>query len=316
MSEQKKIILDVDTGIDDALAIAFTVNSPICELLAVTTLAGNSSVVHTTRNTLDVLHLLGADNIPVHRGASRPLVRTHVDAAYWHDENGLGGAQLPPSPATVGADRGPAAIIRLAKQHPGAIILVCVGPLTNLAIALNVEPELLDLLAGLVIMGGAFFEQGNITELAEFNIFCDPEAADQVFATGHAMTVVGLDVTRRTILHRNSYLATKQRPGDHAPSARLTLEVARALFTQKEKSEMALHDPLAIGAALDPSLLTYQEASVEVGTGEIDRGQTRITGPGKIRVATGVDADRFTKLFHDRLGLDWSTEGVEIKLGE
>ena len=316
MSTPTKIILDVDTGIDDALAIGFTVRSPMCDLIAVTTLAGNSSVEHTTRNTLDVLHLMGRSDIPVHRGASHPLSRTHVDAAYWHDENGLGGAKLPPSPAVIGADRGPAAIIRLAKEFPGEITLVCVGPLTNLAIALNVEPTLLELLAGLVIMGGVFFEHGNITDLAEFNIYCDPEAAAQVFANDYPMVVVGLDVTRRTILHRTSYLATQSRSGEHEPGARLALEVARALFTQKGKDEMALHDPLAIGAALDPSLLTYQEASVEVGLGEVDRGQTRITGPGKIKVANGVNAEEFTRLFHDRMGLNWQRGGMELTLGE
>ena len=135
------VILDVDTGTDDALALAYAVASPRIDLVAVTTVAGNVDVEKTTANTLAVLDWLGAGDVPVHRGASRPLVRPHRDAIYFHDEGGLGGAQLPPSTRSIGADRGPAALIRLARQRPGELTLVTLGPLTNLAIALNVEPD-------------------------------------------------------------------------------------------------------------------------------------------------------------------------------
>src|SRR5215211_5664258 len=156
VTERVPVILDVDTGTDDALALAYAVMSPRIDLIAATTVAGNVDIEKTTANTLTVLDWLGAADIPVHRGASRPLVRPHRDASYFHDEGGLGGARLPASTRMVGADRGPAALIRLASQRPGELTLVALGPLTNLAIALNVEPELPQLLKSVVVMGGAY----------------------------------------------------------------------------------------------------------------------------------------------------------------
>jgi inosine-uridine nucleoside N-ribohydrolase len=155
VSEPVPLILDVDTGTDDALALAYAVESPAIDLVAVTTVAGNVGVDRTTANTLAVLDWLGATAVPVHRGASRPLCRPHRDAMYFHDEGGLGGARLPAAIREIGHDRGPAATIRLARQRPGELTLVTLGPLTNLAIALNVEPGLPDLFKAVVVMGGA-----------------------------------------------------------------------------------------------------------------------------------------------------------------
>ena len=206
MTEQVPVILDVYTGTDDALALGYAVASPRIELVAVTTVAGNVGVEKTTANTLAVLDWLGAGDVPVHRGASRPLVRPHRDAVYFHDEGGLGGAQLPPSIRSVGADRGPAALIRLARLRPREVTLVTLGPLTNLAIALNVEPNLPELLKSVVVMGGAYSVPGNTTPAAEFNILVDPEAAEQVFTARFPnLTTVGLDVTERVALTRDDW---------------------------------------------------------------------------------------------------------------
>src|SRR5215204_5409651 len=195
MTDRVPIILDVDTGTDDALALAYAVASPKIDLIAATTVAGNVDIEKTTANTLSVLDWLGAADVPVHRGAGRPLVRPHRDASHFHGESGLGGAQLSTSTRSIGADRGPAALIRLARQWPGALTLVALGPLTNLAIALNVEPELTQLLKWVGIMGGAYTVPGNTTPAAEFNILVDPEAADQVFTAPFPnLTAVGLDV--------------------------------------------------------------------------------------------------------------------------
>lgn len=203
MTERERVVLDVDTGTDDALALAFVTRDPRVDLLAVTTVAGNIGVEQATANTLDVLDWLGAKGVPVHRGASRPLVRPHQDAAYFHDEGGLGGARLPRSTRETGPDRGPAAMIRLARQFPGEITLICLGPLTNLAIALNVEPTLADRLKAVVLMGGAYTVPGNTTPAAEFNILVDPEAAQQVFAAPFKQLIsVGLDVTQKVSLTR------------------------------------------------------------------------------------------------------------------
>src|SRR5215218_755265 len=232
MTDRVPIILDVDTGTDDALALAYAVASPGIDLLAATTVAGHVDLGKTTANTLSVLDWLGARDGPVHRGASRPLVRPHRDAIYLHDEGGLGGAQLPPSTRSIGADRGPAALIRLAKQRPRELTLVTLGPLTNLAIALNVEPGLPELLKSVVVMGGAFTVPGNTTPAAEFNILVDPEAADQVFGAAFPdFTAVGLDVTQQVALSRVDWDAANA-ASSLPRSARLLREIGISAFAK------------------------------------------------------------------------------------
>lgn len=303
MSAPVPMILDVDTGIDDALALAFAVRSRLVDLVAVTTLAGNVGVERTTANTLATLDLLGATDVPVHRGASRPLVRPHVDAAYFHDHTGLGDAELPPSSRGVGADRGPAAIVRLASARPGALTLVCLGPLTNLAIALNVAPELPVLLRSVVVMGGAFRVEGNITPKAEFNVYADPEAAAQVFsAEWPNLTVVGLDVTHHTLLRRSSWEAAGRAAGTD-PAARLVAEVCRQSFKTRHLASIYLHDPLAVAVAAMPDLVRVERRGVRVATEGEDRGATRESDRGSHRVAFEVDVDPFMAVFGNALAL-------------
>jgi inosine-uridine nucleoside N-ribohydrolase len=297
------VILDVDTGLDDAMALALALLSPMVELVAVTTVAGNVDVVQTTRNSLTVLDWFGATGVPVHRGASRPLVNPLRTAADYHGDDGLGDANLPPSARTTGPDRGPAAMIRLATARPGELTLVCVGPLTNLAIALNVEPGLPNLLAGLVIMGGAFWVPGNRTPTAEFNVYVDPEAAAQVFATAKRfkqVTAIGLDVSMQTVLTRADWDATAELEG---PAARLIRRIGRRSFVDRGQGAFELHDPLTLAVALDPSLVGVEGASVEVVLDGEERGRTRPAGPGLIRVARTVDAARFLRWFRTTLGL-------------
>ena len=303
MSERVPLVLDVDTGTDDALALAYAVASPGIELVAVTTVAGNVDVEKTTANTLSVLDWLGAEDIPVHRGASRPLVRPHRDASYFHDEGGLGGARLPASTRMVGADRGPAALIRLARQRPGELTLVALGPLTNVAIALNVEPTLPELLKSLVIMGGAYTVPGNTTPAAEFNILEDPEAADQVFnAPFPNMTAVGLDVTHQVALTRDDWDAVN---GASAlpRTASLLGEVGRSAFSRLGRDQFSLHDPLSVAVAKDPTVIAVREVAIAVDTVEPELGRTRIAGPGKVRVAASVDAERALQDFRRTVGL-------------
>lgn len=303
MSEPVPLILDVDTGIDDALALAYALRAPAVELVAITTLAGNVGVERTTGNTLSVLDWLGAPDVPVHRGASRPLVRVHRDAAYFHDSDGLGGAGLPPSERALGADRGPAAIVRLANARPGELTLVCLGPLTNLAIALNVEPRLPELLRGVVVMGGAYGVPGNITPRAEFNVFADPEAAAQVVAAPFPrLTLVGLDVTQQTGITRPAWDAiVADEAGDAA--TRLLVRVARRPFEERMVERLHLHDPLAVAVALDPSLVETERCAVSVGVDGEERGMTRVTGPGGAAVARTVAVDAFLDRFFAALAL-------------
>jgi purine nucleosidase len=303
MSERVPLVLDVDTGTDDALALAYAVASPGIELVAVTTVAGNVDVEKTTANTLSVLDWLGAEDIPVHRGASRPLVRSHRDASYFHDEGGLGGAQLPASTRMVGADRGPAALIRLARQRPGELTLVALGPLTNVAIALNVEPTLPELLKSLVIMGGAYTVPGNTTPAAEFNILVDPEAADQVFnAPFPNMTAVGLDVTHQVTLTRDDWDAANA-ASSLPRTASLLGEVGRSAFSRLGRDVFSLHDPLSVAVAKDPTLIAVREVAIAVDTVEPELGRTRIVGPGTVRVAASVDAERALQDFRRTVGL-------------
>jgi inosine-uridine nucleoside N-ribohydrolase len=292
VTERLPILLDVDTGTDDALALAYAVRSPKIELVAVTTVAGNVDIERTTGNTLAVLDWLGAEDIPVHQGASRPLVRPHRDAIYFHDEAGLGGARLPASRRSVGADKGPAAIIRLTRQRPGELTLVTLGPLTNLAIALNVEPRLPDLLKSVVVMGGAFTVSGNTTPAAEFNILVDPEAAEQVFAAPFRdLRVVGLDVTEQVALTREDWDAVNA-DSPLPRSASLLREVGEFAFSRLAKDRFSLHDPLSVEVAVDPTLIETEGARIAVDAVEPERGRTRIVGPGSVQVALSVDAVR------------------------
>jgi purine nucleosidase len=310
MTDRVPIILDVDTGTDDALALAYAVASPKIDLIAATTVAGNVDIEKTTANTLTVLDWLGAGDVPVHRGASRPLVRPHRDAIYFHDEGGLGGAQLPPSPRSIGPDRGPAALIRFARQRPGELTLVTLGPLTNLAIALNVEPGLPDLLKSVVVMGGAFTVPGNTTPAAEFNILVDPEAAEQVFAALFPnITVVGLDVTDRVALIADDWDAVNAAES-LLPSASLLREVGRFAFSRLGRDKFPLHDPLAVAVAIDPTLIDCQNVAIAIDAFEPERGRTRIAGPGSVRVSTAVDAERALEEFRRTVGLPTAGRGL------
>jgi inosine-uridine nucleoside N-ribohydrolase len=303
MAGPTPIILDVDTGTDDALALAYAVASPEVELVAVTTVAGNVDVERATANSQAVLEWLGAGHVPVHRGASRPLVRPHRDASIYHGESGLGSARLPRSEREIGPDRGPAAIIRLARERPGELTLVAVGPLTNLAIALNVEPRLPELLPSVIVMGGAFHVPGNVTPAAEFNIYVDPEAAGQVFAAPFSRLVaVGLDVTERVTLTRDDWNTANQRT-DLPPSGALLREVGRFAFFDLGHDEFALHDPLATAVAVAPELIQFERATVIVDTAGEEEGRTRVVGPGNVQVAVDVDPAAALQRFRRTVGL-------------
>ncbi|MBA2453405.1 MAG: nucleoside hydrolase [Chloroflexia bacterium] len=180
-SRSTPLILDVDTGVDDAVAIALAVSRG-AHLIGVSTVAGNVPVDVATRNTLDVLALLGRSDTPVHRGASRPLVASYQDAAHVHGGNGLGSVQLERSDADEHPLPGPAFLLQSAARYPGDLTIVTLGPLTNLAIALNVRPSIADQVKRVVVMGGAWSVPGNVTPYAEYNVYVDPDAAQQVFS--------------------------------------------------------------------------------------------------------------------------------------
>jgi inosine-uridine nucleoside N-ribohydrolase len=303
MTERIPIILDVDTGIDDAAAIALALHSPDAEVLAVSTLAGNTTIENATRNTLDVLDLLGAVEVPVYPGASRPLVRDLFTAVYAHGNNGVGGAELERSLRTAEVRRGPASMVAHAQERPGEITLVCLGPLTNLAIALNVEPNLPRLFKRVVIMGGAFWIPGNIKphRHAEFNIYVDPEAAQQIFAAGFPeLYAVGLDVTHEAPVSTEFWDLVLS---SDSPPAAIIQALYRSRIENPESGTAYIHDAMAVAAALDPSFIQWERHDIEVPLDEVHRGQTRIVPGDSVSVSKSVDALTFMERFYQRLGI-------------
>jgi purine nucleosidase len=323
--EPVPLILDVDTGVDDAMAILYALASPEVTLIAATTVMGNVGVERTTENTLAVLELCGYFDVEVAKGAGRPLVRDHLPFPVVHGERGLGRAELPP------ASRGPSdrdaarLLVEVAHERPGAVLLVATGPLTNVSLALEQEPALPELLRGFAIMGGAFAHQGNVTPAAEANIWVDPEAARAVFdgfagtPEEHLPICVGLDVTERVKLGRDGVDAMCA-PSRDSPLARFLQESVPFYIEFYERfgatEGASMHDPLALAIAIDPSLARLQTTRVEVETdGTWTRGATVTDLRGirrspwptgwmpqdNARVALDVDAPAFITRFTERL---------------
>jgi inosine-uridine nucleoside N-ribohydrolase len=310
------MILDVDTGIDDALGLLLACAAPAARLLGVSTVAGNVDLTRATRNTRAVLALAGRADVPVWPGCRRPIMREAEDASAIHGGSGLGHAILPEPPPAAHASNAIDMIVATAKAHAGELVLVATGPLTNVAVALMREPELPRLLKRLVLMGGAYKEGGNTTPAAEFNIWHDPEAARIVFQSfggdGAApLVAVGLDVTRRTLLLPDhlSELARRCAGAPHAaPLLRFLEDATRHYFEFIEKRDgrryFVMHDPLAVAAALDPSLIDTVPVAVDVETtGALANGMTLADWRGVWRrqpnaeVAVAVRAERAIETF-------------------
>jgi inosine-uridine nucleoside N-ribohydrolase len=316
MPAQTLLILDVDTGIDDALGLLYACAAPQARILGVSTVAGNVDLTRATRNTRAVLTLAGRADIPVWPGCARPIMREPEDASAVHGGSGLGHAVLPEPPVTENFGNAIDEIVAAAKAHAGEIVLVATSPLTNIAVALMREPELPKLLKRLVLMGGAFKEGGNTTPAAEFNIWHDPEAARIVFQSfggeGAApLVAVGLDVTRQTQLLPDHLtdLARRCEGAAHAPALLRFLEDStRHYFEFIEKRDgrryFVMHDPLAIAAAIDPDLIETAAVAVDVETaGTLTQGMTVADWRGVWRrkpnaqVAVGVRAEQMIEDF-------------------
>lgn len=304
------IMLDVDTGIDDALAIALAVESGV-RLIGVSTVAGNAPVDPATENTLRVLAQVGAESVPVHRGASRPLAAQYRNAAYLHGEDGLAGVSLDASGATESSVNAVSAILDNADRCDGELVLVALGPLTNVAIALSLRPKLARQIRRLVVMGSAIFTAGNVTPHAEFNAFADPHALDQVMATEwNELIAVGLDVSHGTVFTRDQWERLEE---SAAGPSELVRQIAASMFMDQERDGFYLHDPLAVAVALDDSLVTCDSLSVNVAVDDEYRGKTTAGGSGNVRVATTVDAERFEREFAERLGVPKRSRGIVLE---
>lgn len=289
-----RVIIDTDPGVDDALALLLAMRSPELKIEAITPVAGNVPLELTLPNALRMVEIAGRTDIPVAAGARAPLVRRLVTATYAHGENGLGGAVFP-EPKTKPVATPAAEMIReIVRKYPGEVTLITIGPLTNVATALSADPELASMVQGLIMMGGSL-SGGNITPAAEFNIYVDPEAARIVFQSGIPVTMVGLDVTRKTSLTDEHVRALEAAQN---PVSQAAAMIGRnAIKHNRERGYLVgpnMHDSLAVAGFLDPTILKWQDYYVDVETtGELTAGETLGYSPvaGDLKRRPGMEKD-------------------------
>jgi inosine-uridine nucleoside N-ribohydrolase len=293
-------LIDTDPGIDDALALLLAWSSPEWTVDVVTVVAGNVALETGVRNVFRLLDLRRPSPRPlVASGAARPLARPLRTAPY-HGGDGLG--DLPDWPAVearVASDDAPGAIVDAARRHGRDLTIVALGPLTNLALAVDRDAAAVRGAGRVVVMGGAVDVPGNVTPDAEFNAHVDPEALARVLHAGVRVDLVPLDATRQATLERAALEAALARsPGPLADRIRRFSDYALRMDEKHGRRGMDLHDPLAVGAALDPTLVEWEPVRLAIGPD----GQTRrAAGEPNARFARVVDAPRFLRLFLERL---------------
>lgn len=302
----RPLLIDTDPGCDDALAIALALEDPTLEVVGLTTVHGNTTVEATTDNARAILGALDRTNVPIAAGADRPLLADLETAEHIHGEGGIRGEFPEPTSETEpdgihAAER----IIEAARRHDGDLALAAIGPLTNVALALAMEPRLPELLDDLLVMGGAAFVPGNVTPLAEANFRSDPEAASRIVRDANP-TVVGLDVTRRAALPAD-WIDSLPRESPLARSLRAWLTYYDdEVLEQYGFETAAIHDAIVIAALVDEDVLETEAHHMEVGTdSEIDRGALvcdpyGVTGgEANGTVAVSADIERYRELLMD-----------------
>ncbi len=298
-----RIIVDCDPGHDDAIALMLALASPEVTLVGVTTVAGNQTVQVTTANAIRVLEYLGAADVPVAAGAGAPLtgrVRPSTDV---HGESGLDGAELPPPRAAALAEHAVEWVAGVLGDHaPGSLVLVALGPLTNVALLQRRHPGAAARIGRIVMMGGAL-ARGNATAAAEFNVWSDPEAAQIVLDGATPVAMVGLDVTSRALV--DGELIERWAAGGSAARLAARLCRFRAGVHERRRGVAAapVHDAVAMAHVIDPGLLTMRRVAVEVATAGEERGRTFAVagGDGRCEVAVDIDVDRFLGLLQTRI---------------
>ncbi|MFC3999989.1 nucleoside hydrolase [Nocardiopsis sediminis] len=303
------VVIDCDPGVDDAIALLLALASPELEVRGVTTVAGNAALADVTRNAAHVLDLAGAPaGLPLVAGLAGPIARpARIADEPMHGAGGLGGLAPAGPPRAPGPGHAVDFLAEQALAAPGALTLVAIGPLSNVAALLARHPQAGPALREIVVMGGAAFAQGNITPAAEFNFYADPEAARCVLESGVPVRVVGLDVTRAALLP----LQAAEHLAGLAGAAGAAGELLRGFVERyRERFGVAavpVHDALALAGLIDPGLLEYGHGSATVEcAGEVTRGAlvADLRTPGRsrtVRIARSVDADRFTALLTERL---------------
>jgi inosine-uridine nucleoside N-ribohydrolase len=323
----RQVIIDTDPGTDDAMALMLALTSPELDVRAITVVPGNVTAAQGLENALRMVSLANRCDIPVAGGAQHPLFQKLVTAEFWHGKNGLANIELPRGDCKADTRFGPDLIIELVHAHPHEITLVPVGPLTNIALALEKDPSIAGLVKEVIIMGGSI-KGGNVNAAAEANIYNDPEAAQIVFQAGWPLTMVGLDVGDKTLFSRKQL---EQLGKTHGPINDFIYRVAKFLVELSEKfgdTGSPMYDPLAVGVAIDATLVNAPLMHVDVETrGDFTRGETvanrrnevernvlRHFPEGDRYVIEGVDhvtpnakvcidvqADRFLQLFVSRI---------------
>ena len=326
-AKPRRIIIDTDPGIDDAMAIFLALRSAELKVEAITPVCGNVPLDLTLPNALRLVEIADRTDVPVAAGASHPLVRRLVTSGHVHGANGLAGVEFPEPKIKPVRETASEIIRRLVRENPGEITIVAVGPLTNVALVLRNDPEIAGMIPQIVIMGGSL-SGGNITPAAEFNLYVDPEAARVVFDAHIPLTMVGLDVTRKCLLNEHQIEQLEAAKNSVSQAAG---KIMRATFERMkhggEVTVIALHDALTVASLIEPEVITLQDYYVEVETtGEWTAGQTlgydghapvrksppmdtSMPGPSapeepfkpNAKVAVGVDPDKFFHLLIPRL---------------
>ena len=310
MSPRQPLIIDTDPGQDDAVALLLAAASPELELLGVTTVAGNVPLALTTLNARKVLELAGRRDVPVCAGADRPLDVALVTAEHVHGDTGLNGVDLPEPTLPVDPRHAVDFIIQtLREREPGTVTLCPLGPLTNIALALRRAPDIAARIRRIVLMGGGFFEGGNVTPAAEFNFYVDPQAAHEVFTSGVPITMAPLDVTHQVLTTAARIDAIRALPNRVGPVVAAWMEFFERYDEEKYGQDGGpLHDPCVIAWLLAPQLFSGRDCNVQIEVASpLTRGMSVIDWWGVTGLAANAqvlrhaDADGFFELLTERL---------------
>lgn len=301
----RKIIIDTDCGVDDAVAIMMALSADDVEIAGITTVSGNTHVEQVTENVLRLLSYFDRSSIPVYKGAYVPLVAAPHHSERIHGQNGLGDVELPAAGKSAEIESAPAAIYRIAKENPG-LTLITLGPLTNIAIAINLYPELKDLIEGIVAMGGAL-ETGNVTRFAEFNFYFDPEAVQFVINSGIAMSIVPWDpIVKLPVTEKE----LKNLIPEGSRSGKLFLDIQQVTMSFIEKFHgiraTMLPDPAAVAFFLDRSVASSTitgNLKMELNYNTL-RGASILNDGARMEIVTQLNRERFKEAIRSifRLG--------------
>jgi inosine-uridine nucleoside N-ribohydrolase len=318
VTKPRKILIDTDPGIDDAMAIFYALSSPELDVVGVTTIFGNATTETSTYNALALVSLAGRSDIPVARGAESPLVATYggpVD--FVHGADGQGNAGIPASPVSEVGESAAELIVRTVMAAPGEITLVPVGPLTNIALAMRLEPKLAENVREIVLMGGNAFCPGNVNPSGEANIHNDPEAADIVFGAACPITMAGLDVTQKVQMTRADLARIAGMPNPRAAHLTRILPCYVEFHNRYDGLDgIFVHDSTAISYLLEPDAFTWAEHPIRVDCGHsfgraktipdvaVGNDNEAWAHRTAVRILTGADSRRLVELELERLARD------------